>query len=782
MPTLITNPTAGNAVPVDSFLVVEGGFGGTTAAENLQNVGGIPAASKGKASGPIPLDAQVAIPAEFLSALNPNELSIVGPDTLQCNQYGNFYISNFDSYSTYPLTANGGTVSISNGMISYRAPATPGPCGFTMGARQVNVTAVNGAIKKPSIVSPVAGTVPDNGMLMVTGSLFDAADTGPDFETFVSADLEISDTLSFDSDNNASLVRAIYGGTATSFLVDNFVLGNGKYIRIRYNGTRESSDWSDVVHITPAVSYINPPVISHVVTSDSSDSFRDKLALSLSWPAMTFVGQNQTFNSVDIEYSNSPAFDDGQHAESAFGMDTAQTGYLMKIPYNKQIYIRARFNSTTTSSAWSDTLSFVSSADPRTVNAPLAPSNAVSTIDPSLKHLFTVTATPVCNGFTDTISQVDWKVTTDAAGNNVVSSETVAAAQGQPSTHLTQALQFSTEYYIHVTFITTRKTSATYSEKFTTQADNRAIVTPTVQSVTATPLSAVISLSAFATSPAGFSDTHVSTQWEIATDAGFTNIVENSGLSTTAKVQYTPTMNLVTGTNYYLRATYHGAKKVSAPLIHTLNVARPPITLTVSTPNPTSTDLRPVVSTSPFVANVPGDVHTATNWQIATDASFTNIVASSYGNTVNKLNWSPSVSLAYNTTYYARAQFISTVGNSNYSPAISFKTMVDNRAISAPSLSVVDTYDSGIGGVSVVYANGFSSNFGDTQATVIWEQSANNGGEIGYVSAGSGNGPITLYRNTLSIYVRARFIGSSGVSSGWSAPIYLWPNEPYGGS
>ena len=45
---------------------------------------------------------------------------------------------------------------------------------------------------------------------------------------------------------------------------------------------------------------------------------------------------------------------------------------------------------------------------------------------------------------------------------------------------------------------------------------------------------------------------------------------------------------------------------------------------------------------------------TATDWQIATDTGFTNIVSSSTNDTINKTSYTPPTPLSLNTTYYVR--------------------------------------------------------------------------------------------------------------------------------
>ena len=47
---------------------------------------------------------------------------------------------------------------------------------------------------------------------------------------------------------------------------------------------------------------------------------------------------------------------------------------------------------------------------------------------------------------------------------------------------------------------------------------------------------------------------------------------------------------------------------------------------------------------------------TVTDWQIATDTGFTNIVSSSTNDTINKTSYTPPTPLSLNTTYYVRCR------------------------------------------------------------------------------------------------------------------------------
>lgn len=77
---------------------------------------------------------------------------------------------------------------------------------------------------------------------------------------------------------------------------------------------------------------------------------------------------------------------------------------------------------------------------------------------------------------------------------------------------------------------------------------------------------------------------------------------------------------------------------------------------------------------SAFVNGGDGSTHLSSDWQVASDSGFSNIVRSSIGDTTNKTTWA-SGSLSLSTTYYARVRYRASNGSySGYSTTVSFTT------------------------------------------------------------------------------------------------------------
>ena len=99
-------------------------------------------------------------------------------------------------------------------------------------------------------------------------------------------------------------------------------------------------------------------------------------------------------------------------------------------------------------------------------------------------------------------------------------------------------------------------------------------------------------------------------------------------------------------------------------------------TPSIVSPTPGSNNQGPSINfiSSTFGVSGGTDTHEGTDWQIATDASFTNIVASVTNSSTNKTSWTAG-GLQPNTTYYARLRYKgSVVGYSAWSTIVIYTT------------------------------------------------------------------------------------------------------------
>lgn len=177
-------------------------------------------------------------------------------------------------------------------------------------------------------------------------------------------------------------------------------------------------------------------------------------------------------------------------------------------------------------------------------------------------------------------------------------------------------------------------------------------------------------------------DTHQSTDWQIATDSGFTNIVKQS-LGDTESLESWDVTDLPRDTTLYLRARHHGAtlgaSEWSTPItFKTVNeyINTPAITAPVN--GATDIPEQPVIEASAF-ATTPGsaDTHLATNWQVKTAEGL--LVWSSMNNAQHKNSIViPAGVLQESTTYTVEVQYQghelvpSTWGQASFTTSVQF--------------------------------------------------------------------------------------------------------------
>jgi hypothetical protein len=104
---------------------------------------------------------------------------------------------------------------------------------------------------------------------------------------------------------------------------------------------------------------------------------------------------------------------------------------------------------------------------------------------------------------------------------------------------------------------------------------------------------------------------------------------------------------------------------------------------TILTPTDGSNDVWPEITTTAFSASILSTPHDATEWQIATDYAFTNIL-NTLLSTSQLLSYTPSVGDP-STQYYVRVRHTSGVFRSEYSDTVSYTTPAVK--ILAPTLS-----------------------------------------------------------------------------------------------
>lgn len=206
----------------------------------------------------------------------------------------------------------------------------------------------------------------------------------------------------------------------------------------------------------------------------------------------------------------------------------------------------------------------------------------------------------------------------------------------------------------------------------------------------------------------------------------------------------------------------------------------------VVSPVNAATNLGPTVNftASAFSISSGSDTQRASNWQLATDPGFTNVIQSTYNDSTNLTTWGVN-NLAANTTFYIRVQYIGNSGSlSPYSNATVFSTKVSytpTQIVSRISSNVangsfgISVSLNAAGTVALVGSNSENSNVGaayvfTTSDGVNWTQAARlssgvSSSNYGYCVSLNGQGNVAAVGANLE---GALYIYNSSNSSTWN--------------
>lgn len=357
--------------------------------------------------------------------------------------------------------------------------------------------------------------------------------------------------------------------------------------------------------------------------------------------------------------------------------------------------------------------------------------------------------------------------------------------------------------------------------------------TPTISSptngVTGVSRTPTIESSAFSGAPG-----HTSSNWQIATDSGFTTIVATKSTDTSNltsivanSTNFTFQNALATktylspSTLYYARVQHTnavGTSSWSTAISFTVAVNTVPATPSISSPSngSTSQSRTPTLTGSAF-SDSDSDTHTSSTWEIATDSGFSSIVATKSNDTSNKTSivanstnftfqgaLSGKTELLPSATYYARVSYKdSENGTSSTSSVISFTTEI-NVAPSQPTIASPANAATGQARNQLITSASFSdADPDDTHQSSDWELYSDSGltNLAAYLYDSTGNKTSVAltssnltFQNALNgkelldpevtYYVRVRHTDSQNQDSSWSNAIAfrtgtnVAPNKP----
>lgn len=313
-------------------------------------------------------------------------------------------------------------------------------------------------------------------------------------------------------------------------------------------------------------------------------------------------------------------------------------------------------------------------------------------LETPLLSLTTFTVTP--SDYQDTHYSTDWKIL--LAGND----SEVWSSLGDTTNKLTITvpagkLQANNSYKFMARFNgTTMEPSGWATVTASTVTSFATITAPTV-TVTGAPSNIpecpTISLSEFTVTPSQYSDTHVSTDWEIRQGTGDALVWQSLGDATNKTSITVPATKLLANTQYKFRARFNGATYPASawgeytgstmPQYPAINT--PTITVEGS---PSNVPERPTLTGSTFSAVATEETHTATDWVI--EKSTGGQVWSSMNDTTNKTSIKvPNSALQVSTTYTFKCRYHTASLVSDWATA-SATTKAEFAYIEKPTLSV----------------------------------------------------------------------------------------------
>lgn len=535
-------------------------------------------------------------------------------------------------------------------------------------------------------------------------------------------------------------------------------------------------------NITASVSANTPSV-----TAPTSGATGIGARPTLTSTAFATTGGSDAHSSTDWQISSDAAFATIVQQASSDTVNKTTWTPTADLSFLVTYYARVRHRGAIAgASQWSSAVQFTTRAAP-TINAPSFTSPASTGVPQT--PTFASTAFTI-NGGVDTHVSTDWQISSDA--NFTTSTlQSIGDSVNKLSWTPSGSLASSTTYYARVRHRGTALGVSNWSATLTlTTSASASLVTPSITSPAnnATGISPYSAISASAFSVASGTDTHASTDWQVASDSGFTTILVQSLADTTNKTTWVPT-GVTAGAVCYVRVRYRGTNlgtsAYSSGVKFTVLAVTTPVIASPAS-GATGIGLRPTIQAGLFSTSGT-DTHHSSDWQIATDSAFADVVRSSMQDTSNKTTWTPTADLPGLSQFFARVRYRGATGViSSYSAPVSFTTQsIVVPVIAAPSITAPAASATGVKGP--ITTSAFSvSNGSDTHASTDWQISADSAfttlvawsdvdgtNKVSWTPAGLTGG--TTY------YVRARHNGTSHGASAWGGGVqFTWiaTNQP----
>ena len=245
--------------------ISKGGTGGMTVGSVASKMGWIRNQDVGVNGGIAVLDQSGKLPTSVMegTVVGGSSVTIGHKNTATGGVPNTYTITNYDSFMTYTVSTNYGSVSISGDTITYTPTNSSGAGGFTVNGEMFNLTVIAQTPSTPAISTPVNGATNIGSTVAVTTGSFQMV-SGSD--THVASDWQISTSPLFTTIVYESLNDTV---NKTSWTSGALTTSTQYYIRVRHKGTTYGySQWSSVVSVTTKSSFIPTAEKQKLTASD----------------------------------------------------------------------------------------------------------------------------------------------------------------------------------------------------------------------------------------------------------------------------------------------------------------------------------------------------------------------------------------------------------------------------------------------------------------------------------------------------------------------------------
>jgi hypothetical protein len=197
--------------------------------------------------------------------------TITGETTIYVSQSKTYTVSNFDAFSTYSVSVNAGSASITGDSISFTAPSSAQTVTMTLTtngtARTISMTILAASVATPTITAPSSGATNQMDTVAVTSSAFSWTGVS---DTHEKTDWEVATDSGF-----TTVVKSSYNDTSnkTSWSATGLSVSTTYYVRCRHKGVGNGwSSWSTGISFATASSfnsYISTPTSTPAAMGDS---------------------------------------------------------------------------------------------------------------------------------------------------------------------------------------------------------------------------------------------------------------------------------------------------------------------------------------------------------------------------------------------------------------------------------------------------------------------------------------------------------------------------------